>query len=779
MSRLLIALALCLIVLSNAHAHVVSMNAPTNGAILTAPATVFVQATAITIEDGEKITSHILYQEDGAQIASGGKVVSTTVSGLGPGTYQFRSTAVNNRGVSKQTTPVTITVVPAANQVPVASMGTPGGAPFIAPAPIWLTASASDPDGWITRVDFYRDGTAVGSDTAAPFEASYTAPGAGTYTFWAVATDNVGATTTSGAVAVGVAANAPPSVGIAAPATGATYLSPTVIPIVANAGDSDGWITQVNFYANGQFLGSDTSAPYEMSWSTGQLAGTRGLQVTAIDNKGGATSAYSNVVLNSPAGNITANPYPCTIPSGDSCVVTLSWSSNDPNAQVRRLFSHWVLTQEGIWEYQDEDHLVATGASGSMAVTIKTDHDGERFQLRVNGAEFATARPKINYPPWATITVPTTGQMFLSPGIVAISATANDSDGTVSKMEFYANGSLLATDTSAPYDYVWSNVPSGQYTISAVAYDNWGAIRTPAPASSIVNVVVNDRPTVGLTGPADGAIVTSPAPVTITADAADPDGTVSKVDFHADGALVGTDTSAPYSVSWSPAQTKTYTLTAVAQDNRGTTATSASRSLIYNDPPLATIVAPTAGQVFHAPGAISISANASDSDGTVAKVEFYANGSLLATDTSAPYDHAWNNVPAGTYTISAVAYDNRGAIRSPAPASSIVSVTVNAKPTVALTAPADGTVVTSAAPVTISADAADSDGSVSKVEFYVDGALVGTDTLAPHSVSWTPVGPKAYGISAVAYDNRGATTASAPRTFTLNGPPSVAIEQSA
>jgi len=774
MSRLLMVMVLFLLGVFPTHAHTVRMNAPTNGAILTAPATVYVEAQAIPIDDGERISSHILYQ-NGAQIASGGQVVSATVSGLGPGTYQFRSTAVNNKGVSKQTTPVSITVVPAANQAPAVSMGTPGGAPFIAPAPVWLTASASDPDGAIARVDFYRDGTGIGSDSTPPYEISYTAPGAGTYTFWAVAIDNVGAQTTSGSVAVGVAANAPPSVGIAAPTTGATYLTPTVIPIVANAGDGDGWITQVNFYANGQFLGSDTSAPFEMSWSTGQLAGTRSIQVTAIDNKGGSTSAYSNVVLNSPAGNISVNPYPCTIPSGDSCVVTLNWTSNDPNAQVRRLFSHWVLTQEGIWEYQDEDRVVATGATGSMPVTVQTDHANERFQLRVNGAEFATAYPKINYPPWVTITVPTKGQLFISPGVIAISATANDSDGTVSKMEFYANGSLIATDTSAPYDFVWSNVPSGEYTISAVAYDNWGAIRTPAPASSIVNVIVNDRPTVALTGPANGEVVTSPSPIIITADAADTDGSVSKVEFYADGALVGTDTVAPYSVSWSPAQTKVYTLSAIAQDNRGTATTSASRSVTYNAPPLATLVAPGAGQVFHAPASIAFNATATDADGTVTKVEFYANGRLLATDTAAPYEHVWSNVPAGAYTISAVAYDNWGAIRTPAPASSMAAITVNARPAVALTAPADGTVVTSATPVTLSADAADADGVVTRVEFYVDGALVGADTAAPFSATWTPAAPKAYALTAVAYDNAGGTATSAARTFTFNGPPTVAI----
>ncbi len=88
--------------------------------------------------------------------------------------------------------------------------------------------------------------------------------------------------------------------------------------------------------------------------------------------------------------------------------------------------------------------------------------------------------------------------------------------------------------------------------------------------------------------------------------------------------------------------------------------------------PAVSITSPASGASFTAPANVTISANASDSDGTVSSVAFYANGALIGTDTSSPYSVAWSNVAAGSYSLTAVATDNAGAKTT----SSAVSVTV-------------------------------------------------------------------------------------------------------
>src|SRR5439155_1591757 len=93
-----------------------------------------------------------------------------------------------------------------------------------------------------------------------------------------------------------------------------------------------------------------------------------------------------------------------------------------------------------------------------------------------------------------------------------------------------------------------------------------------------------------------------------------------------------------------------------------------------NLPPSASLTAPANGATFIGPATITITANASDSDGTVATVDFFAGTTLLGTATASPYGLTWSNVTPGSYSLTAVATDNAGATTT----SSAVSITVTA-----------------------------------------------------------------------------------------------------
>jgi len=95
-----------------------------------------------------------------------------------------------------------------------------------------------------------------------------------------------------------------------------------------------------------------------------------------------------------------------------------------------------------------------------------------------------------------------------------------------------------------------------------------------------------------------------------------------------------------------------------------------------NTPPAITLTAPADGTKFTAPATINLAAGASDTDGTVKRVDFLANNGVIGSVTSAPFTASWSNVPAGTYTLAAVATDDAGAQTT----SASVSVTVNAPP---------------------------------------------------------------------------------------------------
>src|SRR5687767_256755 len=62
-----------------------------------------------------------------------------------------------------------------------------------------------------------------------------------------------------------------------------------------------------------------------------------------------------------------------------------------------------------------------------------------------------------------------------------------------------------------------------------------------------------------------------------------------------------------------------------------------------NQPPGVTLTAPANGTMYNAPATITLTANASDPDGSVARVDFYQGGTLVGTVAAAPYIVTWIN----------------------------------------------------------------------------------------------------------------------------------------
>jgi hypothetical protein len=185
-----------------------------------------------------------------------------------------------------------------------------------------------------------------------------------------------------------------------------------------------------------------------------------------------------------------------------------------------------------------------------------------------------------NAAPTVTIANPTDGAVFAAPASFTFSATASDSDGSVAQVEFFNNGSSLGIDTTDPYSVAVSSLAAGSYTLSAVATDNLGAKVTNG-----VSIVVNALPTASITSPTNGQSFIAPASITITADAGDSDGTISKVEFFNGATKLGEDTTSPYSFNWNNVAAGSYTLTVKATDNRGATMTSAEVAIAVTNSP--------------------------------------------------------------------------------------------------------------------------------------------------------------------------------------------------
>jgi ribosomal protein S7 len=323
----------------------------------------------------------------------------------------------------------------------------------------------------------------------------------------------------------------------------------------------------------------------------------------------------------------------------------------------------WVMFYQGAEKTTNEmTSLVSNYKSQGV---LRRNLAGQVYQVNTNKA------------PQVSITSPASGASYNAPATISINASASDPDGSVSKVEFYNGSQLLGVSTAAPYTYNWSNVAAGSYSITAKAYDNLNASTNSQPVKVTVNAVVNKAPTVSITSPASGATYNAPASISINASASDPDGSISKVEFYNGSQLLGISTAAPYSFNWSNVAAGSYSITAKAYDNLNASTNSQAVNVtvngVVNKAPTVSITSPANGASYNAPASISINASASDPDGTISKVEFYNGSQLLGTSTSAPYSFTWSNVVAGTYSLTAKAYDNLNLSST----SSAVSVVVN------------------------------------------------------------------------------------------------------
>ena len=259
---------------------------------------------------------------------------------------------------------------------------------------------------------------------------------------------------------------------------------------------------------------------------------------------------------------------------------------------------------------------MASNAYVGIAVTSHTT--SQRCAATFTNVSVTTGPP--NSSPSVSITSPSEGATFTAPATVPINASALDTDGSVALVEFYEGGFFLGSDTTAPFSFTWTNAAAGSYALTARATDNLGAVKTSAPVNITIQPGANSPPTVSITSPAGGATFTAPASVTINADAADSDGSVTKVDFYNGSTLLGTDTTSPYSFSWTSVPEGSYTLTAKATDNVGGATTSAPVSITVNPagntPPIVSSTAPADGSTYTAPASVTLNASASDPGGS-------------------------------------------------------------------------------------------------------------------------------------------------------------------
>jgi mannan endo-1,4-beta-mannosidase len=136
-----------------------------------------------------------------------------------------------------------------------------------------------------------------------------------------------------------------------------------------------------------------------------------------------------------------------------------SWIGNSTEVAYLDLAEEWDGSKLTSW-----GQTVVNGQNGTKTA--------------VTASVFGTSSNKY---PTVSITAPETGSKSASGAPVTITASAEDADGQITKVEFYNGGYLLFSDTEAPYTYSWTGAADGLYTLIAVAYDNENGVGSSSP----------------------------------------------------------------------------------------------------------------------------------------------------------------------------------------------------------------------------------------------------------------------------------------------------------
>ncbi|SFD84050.1 Por secretion system C-terminal sorting domain-containing protein [Chitinophaga sp. CF118] len=171
-----------------------------------------------------------------------------------------------------------------------------------------------------------------------------------------------------------------------------------------------------------------------------------------------------------------------------------------------------------------------------------------------------------NPAPVVTITSPANDTLYTTPASIVISTNTTDSNGSISKVDFFNGDNYLATVTAAPFNYNWQTSVQGIATLIAKATDNQQKTTTSKPVTVFIAAPGNTAPQINITSPTPATTLLKPAKVNIAANVTD-DGTIYKVEFYNGAILLGTVSKAPYTFTWNNVDMGTYTITAKAYDN--------------------------------------------------------------------------------------------------------------------------------------------------------------------------------------------------------------------
>ena len=466
----------------------------------------------------------------------------------------------------------------------------------------------------------------------------------------------------------------PLSVALTAPGNNSVMFAPTNVTLSATTSGTTP-ATSVTFYTNGVLAATDTTVPYSVVLANLPL-GSYAIHAQAVNGVDPTAFSATNTILvrsefisyagvgisqnfdsMGSAGTLTPQGWyvGAALPA-TSVSVTVGDGSAQANAAILG------------WNYgtiSDSDRALGTaptGADRNIVARIRnnTGNNITAFEIGYDGEVWR------NY---TNVTGSLTNYVSYDLGTTWTPTTYNFSQPFApAEPDAAVNGNNPANRTSGIGGPVTppTPVPPG-----GVIYIRWQDFNDPGldGGLAIDNFTFDATldvfsPFVLINSPTNNANFAAATPITITAIGGMLNPITNVAFFRDSGTLIGNAATAPFSAVYSNSVTGTHTLTAIAKDSAGNSVSTTNIITIHvnpNVPPSVTVTNPAPGSTYFVGTMVTnVSASATDSDGSIVRVDFLLDGALFASDTTSPYAFDLCDITAGAHTISAVAVDNAG-----------------------------------------------------------------------------------------------------------------------
>jgi peptidoglycan/xylan/chitin deacetylase (PgdA/CDA1 family)/N-acetyl-beta-hexosaminidase len=429
--------------------------------------------------------------------------------------------------------------------------------------PVSVSLSATDTGSGVAAIRYTTDGsdpTVASPAYTAPFTVSATTTVK--YRAW----DDAGNVETTNSEAIQIDATAPTSAIACNGSTCSSSAYSAAVTVTLSATDTQSGVAVIRYTLDG----SNPTASSTAYSDPITVSETTTVKYRAWDNAGNAEATNSQVVqvvqsvpdTEAPTSSIACDLSPCSsgwyggavsvtlsAADGGSGVAAIRYTTDgsDPTTASATYTAPFTVSSTTTVKYRAWDNAGNVEATNSQLIRIDTT--APVSSISCNGSTCSTG--------WYNASV-------------TVALSASDGQSGVAVIRYTTDGS---DPTSASPAYIGAFVVSAVTTVKYRAWDNAGNIE--ATKSQAIRIDTT-APTVAITSPANGSTVTGT--VKLTANASDSGSGIAQVRFYVDGALIGTKSGAPFTVTWNTKKVSggQHTLSAVAQDAAGNTQASAA-----------------------------------------------------------------------------------------------------------------------------------------------------------------------------------------------------------